>query len=645
MSSNNIYNILGKLSALTPKQPTQETPAQKVYESVDPRGSVLEGISKVEAKLNEKYMGFKKTVAAIKKSGSAENPEAVAAAIGRKKYGKEKFQKAAAAGKKMGEGSLDEPMSEKAVSQAQQKFMGMVHAAQKGEKPASPAVAKVAKDMGKKDARDFAATKHKGLPQHVEEATCNECGMYESKCSCDHDSEDQIDENGLQRYTGIKKYGKEGFEALQKAGREGADEEEKGRIKDKYLPKKDVSEGEATHTGGEKVKTDKGTIHKSKATVDTEKELSRGDVSDPDKDDEPVASAEKKGRGRPKKADSEKSQASLPWGGKPPKDTYKHQKGSFVHKISEGRMLDEAGETLEHILNRFKYEVREFEQGGDLDQDLYEALFDYYADQGEIPYGVAKARTGDPYEWVAQNLESHLRGGGIVGGNPDEDYSLEREAIGEPQPGIPGNLPVPGKMDRLNNPRDYYEEEATMENELNELARLAGLDEVSRGEYIKQKDTEAEHSGKKEFDAFGQQFKTAEVDEAEMDEGPEIFKLKADAAKKAGEKEFKGPDGNIYPVKESLLDIAKLAGLATEGRDYGDTDVEEAPEYANSPDEEEETIDAIIHQGADLNREKKQYANKPKAGDNPMATKESVDPLEKLGRDLLAKYESIKIQK
>lgn len=55
------------------------------------------------ARLDEKYMGFDKTVAAIKKSGSAKDPEAVAAAIGRKKYGKAKFQKAAAAGKKLGE--------------------------------------------------------------------------------------------------------------------------------------------------------------------------------------------------------------------------------------------------------------------------------------------------------------------------------------------------------------------------------------------------------------------------------------------------------------------------------------------------------------------------------------------------------------
>jgi hypothetical protein len=61
----------------------------------------------------------------------------------------------------------EQPIAEKAVSKKQQKFMGMVHAAQKGERPASGAVAKVAKSMGKKDAEDFAATKHKGLPEKV----------------------------------------------------------------------------------------------------------------------------------------------------------------------------------------------------------------------------------------------------------------------------------------------------------------------------------------------------------------------------------------------------------------------------------------------------------------------------------------------
>jgi hypothetical protein len=55
-----------------------------------------------------------------------------------------------------------------AKSKAQQKLMGMVSAAQKGElKNPSAQVAKLAKTMTKKSATDFASTKHKGLPKKV----------------------------------------------------------------------------------------------------------------------------------------------------------------------------------------------------------------------------------------------------------------------------------------------------------------------------------------------------------------------------------------------------------------------------------------------------------------------------------------------
>jgi len=67
-----------------------------------------------------------------------------------------------------------------------------------------------------------------GADVKAEDCTCSpDC----PHCNCNA----KLDESGLQRYTGIKKYGKKGFEALQKAGREGASEEEKGKIKDKYL--------------------------------------------------------------------------------------------------------------------------------------------------------------------------------------------------------------------------------------------------------------------------------------------------------------------------------------------------------------------------------------------------------------------------
>jgi hypothetical protein len=63
----------------------------------------------------------------------------------------------------------EEPIAEKAVSKQQQKFMGMAHAMQKGEKikGASKELKKVAKTMKPKDTEDFAKTKHKGLPDKV----------------------------------------------------------------------------------------------------------------------------------------------------------------------------------------------------------------------------------------------------------------------------------------------------------------------------------------------------------------------------------------------------------------------------------------------------------------------------------------------
>ena len=53
-----------------------------------------------------------------------------------------------------------------AVSKAQQKFFGIVRAIQKGEMaPTTPETAEVAASMKKKDVKDFASTKHKGLPE------------------------------------------------------------------------------------------------------------------------------------------------------------------------------------------------------------------------------------------------------------------------------------------------------------------------------------------------------------------------------------------------------------------------------------------------------------------------------------------------
>ena len=67
--------------------------------------------------------------------------------------------------------------------------------------------------------------------------------------------------------------------------------------------------------------------------------------------------------------------------------------------------IEEDADPVMTILQKYPSEVEDLKNGGELAQNLYEELFEYYLDLGEIPYGVAKARTGDPYEWVYDKLD------------------------------------------------------------------------------------------------------------------------------------------------------------------------------------------------------------------------------------------------
>jgi hypothetical protein len=68
-----------------------------------------------------------------------------------------------------------------AQSKQQQKFMGLVHAIQKGDVPASDAstdALKVAQDMNPSDVKDFASTSHKGLPKKVKQEIVKKLKEY-----------------------------------------------------------------------------------------------------------------------------------------------------------------------------------------------------------------------------------------------------------------------------------------------------------------------------------------------------------------------------------------------------------------------------------------------------------------------------------
>ena len=132
---------------------------------------------------------------------------------GKKKYGKEGMTALSKAGRNgASEEELgrikdkykkeDVELNEKAVSKQQQKFMGMVHAVQKGKmKAPSKLIAKTAKGMSDKAAHDFAATKHKGLPTKVTEGkeAIRNHPIYTTKEAWDHYAEELAEQEMMEQ--------------------------------------------------------------------------------------------------------------------------------------------------------------------------------------------------------------------------------------------------------------------------------------------------------------------------------------------------------------------------------------------------------------------------------------------------------------
>jgi len=74
-------------------------------------------------------------------------------------------------------------------------------------------------------------------------------------------------------------------------------------------------------------------------------------------------------------------------------------------EVEEGHDMSH-GNDFESIIAEFPEGIERFKQGGDMGDDLYYALYDYYFE--EMPYGVAKGRSGDPKEWISDRLDQDL---------------------------------------------------------------------------------------------------------------------------------------------------------------------------------------------------------------------------------------------
>jgi hypothetical protein len=212
-----------------------------------------------------------------------------------------------------------------------------------------------------------------------------------------------------------------------------------------------------------------------------------------------------------------------------------------------------------------------------------------------------------------------------------------------------------------------------MDEELNELAKLAGLSEAKKcNSTMEGKScpvhglkecgsmTEAKKPDYLDFDKDGDKkepMKKALKDKEKVDEcgpGP-MGSMGQDEGNMSINTSMNSDGTKSVSVNatgdqaDALAQMLKMAGLAAHHAVHGGGEpkgivIQAGPEeqveeerdvqYANTPDEEVENVDAILHQGDDLHKEKEQYAGMAKLGDNPMATRESIEMPKSISRML-----------
>ena len=334
--------------------------------------------------LEEEYMGFEKVKKAAA-AGGAKNPAAVAAAIGRKKYGKEKFQKAAAAGKKLGEGDLPPQDGIMGAGLGAGRSQSTMESNKMAEgKKAKPDFLDLDKDGNRKETMKKAAADKK---KSVEGSKLTESAYNSAKA-------------GLQRTVDFAK--------------------KRGYVIRKSPTSKAV------------IFFNKDIGHKLAAIVDNDGSSINVNFKD-------------YSSGMSGNDDASYFDKTFKEAYKNALEEHKYQQyvqkhfgdDDMMENITESISLKESPSALEHIVNKFKHEVKNFIAGEELDSDLYDALFDYYAGHGEMPYGIAKARTGDPFEWVTNRFEQDVQD--VV----DECQMPIRGLVGEEMPAAT----VPGMAD------------------------------------------------------------------------------------------------------------------------------------------------------------------------------------------------------
>jgi hypothetical protein len=257
-------------------------------------------------------------------------------------------------------------------------------------------------------------------------------------------------------------------------------------------------------------------------------------------------------------------------------------------------------------------------------ENLYDALYDYYLDTGEMPYGVAKGREGDPYQWVEERFYSDMGSGmseSVITEQPVADNTLSELArlAGITNEDGPGAALLYGK----DKPESFGDKLKSAGKSVRQAIDKATLPSAMHADYDR---IEAEKD-KREADAKSKTLGECGMDMPHQSDTMNVSTNMSSDGTKSVNISAQGDRA------DELLQMLKMAGMRPHN-DHSVTmsepevimisgdqmmDEERETEYANTPEEEYQTVDSIIRQGNDLNREKRQYADKPRQGDNPMA--------------------------
>lgn len=313
------------------------------------------------------------------------------------------------------------------------------------------------------------------------------------------------------------------------------------------------------------------------------------------------------------------------------KETAKQEEKKSVEKVTESKNYL-AENTLQAIVRKFGKEVREFAETGDFDQDLFEALYDYYFD--DMPYGVKKARDGDPYEWIGDAFHEAIENGDVeinetkIAGTHKELDELARLAGLAPSVAESGcNMTAEGQSCPVHGLAEcgsgmMYESEEKADKDYDEDGEIETGAEEHAGSVDKAiKKAQGEEEEEK-LDECG-----VPVQMGGMGGEQSGMNINTSMDTKTGRKSVTvSAEGEAAEQLAAMLKMAGLSGGAKPeekhvdvviGRAGGDEEV--AEEYANEPNEQVRSTSSIVKQGNDLNRIKRQDPATANRAANPMA--------------------------